>query len=69
MIRAIDRWTEEWPDAVRFATALVAIGVCSTLSWFLVERPAQRFRRRLEARRRERDAPVPTAGATAAPGG
>ena len=69
VIRAIDRWTEDWPDAVRFATALIAIGVCSTLSWFLVERPAQRFRRRLEARRRARDTLVPTADATAAPSG
>jgi peptidoglycan/LPS O-acetylase OafA/YrhL len=68
VIRAVDRWTEDWPDAVRFVVALVAIGICSTLSWFLIERPAQRFRRRLEARRRERADPVPTA-APAGPGG
>jgi peptidoglycan/LPS O-acetylase OafA/YrhL len=69
VIRAIARWADDWPDAVRFVVALVAIGVCSTLSWFLIERPAQRFRRRLEARRLEAAPALPTADAPAGPTG
>ncbi len=69
VIRAIARWADDWPDAVRFVIALIAIGVCSTLSWFLIERPAQRFRRRLEARRLEAADTVPIADAPAGPAG
>lgn len=69
VIRAIARWADDWPDAVRFVIALIAIGVCSTLSWFLIERPAQRFRRRLEARRLDQAAALPTADAPAGPTG
>ena len=51
------------------ALAIVGIAICATLSWFLVERPAQRYRRRLEAGDvRDPDAP-PIADAPAGPTG
>ncbi len=40
--------------AQRFATIVVTIAIAA-VSWFVVERPAQRWRQRIEARRAERE--------------
>jgi peptidoglycan/LPS O-acetylase OafA/YrhL len=69
VIRAVARWDHTDATVRRMATALVGIAVCTVLSWYLVERPAQRFRRRLERRRMVSGDDPPTADASIAPAG
>jgi peptidoglycan/LPS O-acetylase OafA/YrhL len=69
VIRAVGRLDDKDAAGRRILLSLLGIGVCATLSWFLVERPAQRFRRRIEARGLPDAEALPTAGAPAAPGG
>jgi len=68
VIRAVGRWSDRDAAGRRMTASLVGIGMFAALSWFLIERPAQRLRRRIEAGRLlGRDA-LPTAGAPAGPG-
>jgi peptidoglycan/LPS O-acetylase OafA/YrhL len=69
VIRVVGRLDDKDAAGRRMLLSIAGIAFCATVSWLLVERPAQRFRRRLEARRLDRSPGLPTAGAPAAPGG
>jgi peptidoglycan/LPS O-acetylase OafA/YrhL len=50
VIRAVGRVGDRHAAGRRITLCLLGIAACTALSWFLVERPAQRLRRRVEAR-------------------
>lgn len=56
----VRRWGGALPRPAAVAVALGLSLLFAVLSWFLLERPAMRWRRRLEARRREKAAASPT---------
>lgn len=51
LIWALRRWDVDLPDVIRFLLAMGATAIAVAFSWFVVERPAQRWRRRFEVRR------------------
>lgn len=60
VLRAVERWGEDWPMAVRVVAALALLVACTVASWFLVERPFLTLKRRFQARwRAETDRPAP----------
>ena len=50
VLRAVERETTGWAVGWRIAVALVIIAAGTTVSWFLVERPALAMKRRLQVR-------------------
>ena len=50
---AVARWGSDWAPAVRVVVAVVVTALVTTASWFLIERPMLRWKRRLDRRRRD----------------
>ncbi len=47
---AVEYWGKDWPAPAQIVVALGATAVFTTLSWFLLERPALNLKNRLEGR-------------------
>lgn len=47
---AVEYWGKDWPSVVQVTVALGATALFTTLSWFLLERPALNLKNRLEGR-------------------
>ena len=62
VLRAVERWTPTWAVGWRVTASLVLLVACTLASWFLVERPALVFKRRLQARWRSRASFSATSG-------
>jgi peptidoglycan/LPS O-acetylase OafA/YrhL len=67
VIRVVGRMDDKEASVRRITLSLIGIAICTVLSWYLVERPAQRFRRRLEHRPPASGDEPPTADASVAP--
>ncbi len=62
--RAISRWGDSWPAPVRTLAGLALLVGCTLTSWFLVEQPVLRAKRRLQDRWEQRRSPTPAATTT-----
>lgn len=50
VLRAVERWGRDEPTGVKVVLALALLAACTVASWFLIEQPALRVKRRLQAR-------------------
>ena len=65
VLRAVERWGEDWSLTARVVGALALLAACTVGSWYLVERPFLQLKRRVQ-RRWER--PEPAAAVSAGDG-
>jgi peptidoglycan/LPS O-acetylase OafA/YrhL len=50
VLRAVERWGGAWPVGAQVLASLALLATCTIGSWFLVEQPFLRLKRRYEGR-------------------